>query len=169
MKQPRPVGLILIGLFKLGKALLFTGLGIGMLKLVNKDIDEVFLSFITTLHIDAEHQFIQNILSQLSLIDNHTLHELSLVSFVFALLLFIESIGLLRQKVWAEFLTVAETALFIPFEVFEIIRHSTLTKVCIITINSAILIYLIWAIVRKSATQKALLEKTVPLSTKSPP
>jgi len=160
---------MLIGLFKLGKALLFTGLGIGMLKLVDKDIDEVFLSFITKLHIDAEHQFIQNILTQLSLIDNHALHEISLVSFVFAVLLYIESIGLLTQRVWAELLTVAETALFIPFELFEIIRHVTATKVAIITINTAIVVYLIWAIVKKSATQKAMIEKETFERTKSPP
>jgi len=141
---------------------LFTGLGVGMLKLVNKDVDEVFLAVISKLHIDAEHQFIQNILTQLSLIDNHTLHELSVVSFVFALLLFIESFGLLWEKVWAEFLTVAETALFIPFELYEIIRHATSTKFIIVAINTAIVIYLIWAIVRKAANQKALLINQVP-------
>ena len=54
MAQRRPLGLFLIGLFKLGKALLFTGLGVGMLKLVNKDVDEVFLAVISKLHIDAD-------------------------------------------------------------------------------------------------------------------
>ena len=163
MAQSRPLGLFLIGLFKLGKAILFTALGIGMLRLVNKDIDEIFLELIKRVHIDAEGRFIQNILWQLSLIDNHRLHEISTVSFIFALLLMIESFGLLWQKVWAEFMTVAETALFIPFEIYEIIRHATLTKVAIIGINGAIVIYLIWAIARKSSTKKALIREPLNL------
>ncbi len=163
MEPSRPLGLFLIGLFKLGKAILFTALGIGMLRLVNKDIDEIFLELIKRVHIDAEGRFIQNILWQLSLIDNHRLHEISTVSFIFALLLMIESFGLLWQKVWAEFMTVAETALFIPFEIYEIIRHATLTKVAIIGINGAIVIYLIWAIARKSSTKKALIREPLNL------
>jgi uncharacterized membrane protein (DUF2068 family) len=158
MEPSRPLGLFLIGLFKLGKAILFAALGIGMLRLINRDIDGIFLELIKRVHIDAEHQFIQNILWQLSLIDNHRLHEISTVSFVFALLLMIESFGLLWQKVWAEFMTVAETALFIPFEIYEIIRHATITKVAIIGINVAIVIYLMWAIARKSSTKKALMQ-----------
>jgi len=71
-KNSRPLGLFLIGLFKLGKGLLVLALGIGVLKTDNKDIDMLFLELITRLHIDAEHRFIQKVLAHLSLIDNHT-------------------------------------------------------------------------------------------------
>ncbi|HAJ78383.1 MAG TPA: DUF2127 domain-containing protein, partial [Fibrobacteres bacterium] len=92
-------------------------------------------------------------LSRLSLIDNHTLHEVSIVCFTFAFLLFVEAFGLLRQKVWAEFLTVAETALFIPFELYEIIRHITITKSAILAVNCAIVIYLLREIMRKASAK----------------
>jgi uncharacterized membrane protein (DUF2068 family) len=146
----RPLGLFLIGLFKLMKGALFTALGIGMLKLINKDIDDLFLDLISKLHIDAEHRFIQHIVAHLSLVTNHTLHELITISFIFAALLFIEAFGLLWEKVWAEFVAIVETSLFIPFEVYEIVRHATFAKVAIITINSAIVAYLLLAIIRKS-------------------
>jgi uncharacterized membrane protein (DUF2068 family) len=146
----RPLGLFLIGLFKTGKAFLFVALGIGMLKLIDKDIDDIFRDLILKLHIDAEHRFIQHILTHLSVISNHTLQQLSMVSFIFSALLFVEAIGLFAQKVWAEFMTIAETSLFIPFEIYEIIRHGTLVKVVIMIVNMAIVGYLVWAIARKS-------------------
>ncbi len=145
-----PIGLFLIGLFKLAKGALFVALGIGMLKLVDKDIDDLLRNIISKLHIDAEHEFLHHTLLRLDLISNHTLKELSTLSFVFALLLFIEAIGLLWKKVWAQYLTVAETALFIPFEIYEMIRHTTLTKTVIMTINIAIVTFLVFVIVRKS-------------------
>jgi uncharacterized membrane protein (DUF2068 family) len=108
------------------------------------------------LHIDAEHRFIQKVLVHLSLIDNHTLEAIATVSLIFASLLLLEGFGLIFQKLWAEYLTVAETAIFIPFEIYEIIRHATITKVSILTINIAIVIYLLLAILRKSLARKAI-------------
>jgi uncharacterized membrane protein (DUF2068 family) len=156
LSNSRPLGLFLIGLFKLVKGLLVLALGIGVLKLINKDVDMLFLELITRLHIDAEHRFIQKVLARLSLIDNHTLEAIATVSLIFASLLLLEGFGLIFQKLWAEYLTVAETAIFIPFEIYEIIRHATVTKVSILTINIAIVVYLLLAILRKSLARKAL-------------
>jgi uncharacterized membrane protein (DUF2068 family) len=106
------------------------------------------------LHIAAEHRFIQHILSHLALVTNRTLHEFIAISFIFATILFIEAFGLLWEKTWAEYFAVVETSLFIPFEIYEILRHVTLTKVAIITINVVIVAYLLWAIIRKSNNTK---------------
>jgi uncharacterized membrane protein (DUF2068 family) len=150
MTPSRPLGLFLIGFFKLGKGILFTALGIGLLKLIDKDLDDLFRDLILKLHIDLEHKFIQNILAQLSLVNSHTLKQVSEIAFVFSGLLYVEAAGLLMQKMWAEFITVAETALFIPVEIYEIVRHVTLMKVSLLAINVAIVGYLVWAITKKS-------------------
>ncbi|MGB7566228.1 MAG: DUF2127 domain-containing protein [Chitinivibrionales bacterium] len=152
----RPLGLYFIGIFKLAKGLLVLALGIGVLRLINKDVDEIFLELISRLHIDAEHRFIQRVLAHLSLIDNHTLEAIATVSFIFASLLLLEGFGLIFQKLWAEYLTVAETAIFIPFEIYEIIRHATVTRISLLTINIAIVGYLLLAILRKSLARNAI-------------
>lgn len=156
MSNTRPLGLLLIGLFKLAKGLIVLALVIGVFKLINKDVDGLFLDFISKLHIDAEHRFIQNILAHLSLIDNHTLEAIGTVGIVFASLLLTEGFGLLFQKLWAEYMTVAETAIFIPFEIFEIFRHVTITRISILTVNIGIVIYLLFIIMRKSIARNAL-------------
>jgi Predicted membrane protein len=156
MSNPRPLGLFLIGIFKLAKGALVLALVIGVFKLINKDVDGLFLELISKLHINAEHRFIQNILFHLSLIDNHTLEAISTVGLVFASLLLTEGFGLLFQKLWAEFLTVAETAIFIPFEIFEIMRRATVTRFTVLLINIGIVIYLLFLILRKSNARKAL-------------
>jgi uncharacterized membrane protein (DUF2068 family) len=154
--NPRELGLFIIGFLKLGKGLLVLALGIGILKLVNKDIDTVFYEIITKLHIDAENRFIQKVLAHLSLISNHTLEAIGTVSLIFASLLLIEGFGLIFQRLWAEYLTVAETAIFIPFEIFELTRRITVTKISILIVNIAIVLYLLITILRKSMSRKAL-------------
>lgn len=148
MKTKRPAGLFLISLFKMTKGILFVALAIGAFKLLNKDVSDLFAYFITRLHIDLEHQFIQNILASLDLVDNHILKEISAAAFIFSGLLFAESLGLFFQKRWAEYMTVIETGLFIPVEVFEIIKHLTISKGALLSVNCIVVLYLIRALTK---------------------
>jgi uncharacterized membrane protein (DUF2068 family) len=155
-KKSRSLGVFVIGIFKLTKAILFVALGIGMLKLINKDVDDLFQDLIQKLHISEQHRIIQDIMVKLSLVTNHTLEEASGVSFFFALLLFVEAFGLLWQKTWAEFVTVIETSIFIPFEIYEMIHHMTLTKVILFMINIIIVAYLIRTIMQKTRSRRLI-------------
>jgi uncharacterized membrane protein (DUF2068 family) len=55
----------------------------------------------------------------------------------------LEGTGLVLEKWWAEYLTLIVTASFLPWEVFEIIRHVTWAKIVITILNAAVLIYLV--------------------------
>jgi uncharacterized membrane protein (DUF2068 family) len=145
----KSLGLLLIGLFKIGKGTLFTALGIGLLKLVDKDIDEIFRGIISQLHIDEENHYIIHIMERLGAITDHTLRQLSIASFIFSGLLFIEAFGLFGQRVWAQFMTILETSLLIPFEIYELTRQGTHLKVIILAINIIIVTYLLFIVIRK--------------------
>jgi uncharacterized membrane protein (DUF2068 family) len=151
MSQPssRPLGIFIIALFKLLKGALFCALAVSALKLIDRDIAEIFWVWISRLHIDIENGFVQSIFTSLDLVDNRMLEEISTVTFVMAGLFFIEGLGLLFQKRWAEYMTVFETGLFIPLEIFELVRHATITKVSLLTINVAVVMYLLFLLLRK--------------------
>jgi uncharacterized membrane protein (DUF2068 family) len=149
----RPLGLLLIGLFKLFKGILFFLLAVWTVRLIDKDVADVFLGLITRLHIDAEGRFIQSVLAHLSLIDNRMLVEISTATFGFSLLLLTEGTGLIMQKLWAEYVAIIETGFFIPFEIYEITRHLTTTKVTLFLINTAVVVYLILRMSRKGMAQ----------------
>ncbi len=54
-------------------------------------------------------------------------------------------VGLWWAKRWAEYLTLVSTALFVPFEVYEITEGVSALKVIILVINVAIVVYLLVA------------------------
>jgi uncharacterized membrane protein (DUF2068 family) len=155
MPQPssRPIGIFLIALFKLIKGALFVLLAISALKLLDRDIADIFWVWITRLHIDIENRFVQNIFMRLDLIDNRMLEEISAVTVVMAGLFFTEGLGLLFQKRWAEYLAVFETGLFIPLEIYEFVRHTTVTKISLLGINIAVVMYLLYVLIRKSSVK----------------
>ena len=56
-----------------------------------------------------------------------------------------EAVGLWYQKRWAEYLTFAVTAAFLPLEIYELTRTVSPFKVIALIINLAIVVYLLYA------------------------
>jgi len=56
-----------------------------------------------------------------------------------------EAVGLWFQRRWAEYLTFVANFLFLPYESYELTRSITVLKVGAITVNVAIVVYLLFA------------------------
>ena len=57
----------------------------------------------------------------------------------------VEGVGLWLAKRWAEYLTVVATAAFLPYEVYELTKSVTVTKVGAFVINVLAVVYLVLA------------------------
>ena len=144
----------LIGLLKLFKGILLFASGVGLLKLLHKDVGDFVAQWINTLHVDPDNRHIQGLLLKASIIDERQLKELSLGSFFYAGLLLTEGTGLLLGKRWAKYFSVIVTASFIPLEIWELARHFTAGKVLVIAVNIAIVAYLVIRIQSEKAEKR---------------
>jgi uncharacterized membrane protein (DUF2068 family) len=136
--------LVLIGVLKLMKATLFILLGVGALHLLHKDLVDALMGLIMALRFDPENHLVNLILEKVALVNPHRLREISIAIFCYAALDIIEGAGLALEKTWAEYLTLILTASFLPWELFEIIRHVTWWKVILLLLNTVVVIYLIF-------------------------
>lgn len=136
--------IIAIGAFKLLQALLFILLGIGAMRLLHKDLMEIAERFVLAMRFDPEGHFVNLFLDKVALIDPHRLKQISAVVFGIAGLDIIEGTGLVLERVWAEYVTLVLTASFLPWEFFEIVRHTTWIHVVLLLINLAVVIYLLY-------------------------
>lgn len=141
-------GLLLVGLFKLSKAIFFTAVGAGALDLMNKNISDVVRHVIDALRIDPERHFVGLLLGHVGLIQPNELRRAGILSFLYAVVCVVEGTGLMLEKRWAEYFTVTLTALGLPWEAYELVHKYSPYKVGLMVINLAVLLYLIW-ILRK--------------------
>src|SRR3954463_5795222 len=100
----------LIGVLKLFKGVLLFASGMGLLKLLHKDVGDFVAQWINTLHVDPDNRHIQGLLIKASIINERQLKELSLGSFFYSGLLLTEGTGLLLGKGWAKYFSVIVTA-----------------------------------------------------------
>lgn len=148
-------GLLLIGLFKLGKALLFFCLGVGAVHLLHKDIADEVLKLAAALKVDPESKLVSLALDKIDLIDAHRLKQIGFATFAYSGIALTEGIGLLLEKVWAEFLTLGLTVSFLPWELFELARKPSWFRLGLLVINLAVLAYLVWLLKRKRQAEQA--------------
>src|SRR5437762_13911158 len=137
-------GLLLIGLFKLAKAIFFFGVGVGAIHLLHKDLEDEIMRLALKFRFDPESRFVSLLLDKVDLIDAPRLRQISVATFGSSALALTEGVGLLLEKVWAEYLTVILTASFLPWELYELARKPDWFRLSLLVINLAVLWYLIW-------------------------
>ena len=142
-------GLLLIGLFKLGKSLLFFCIGVGAIHLLHKDLGEEVLRLAARFNFDSESRVVSLLLEKVDLIDAHRLREIGFGTFAYSALALTEGVGLLLEKVWAEYLTLILTISFLPWELYELARRPDWFRVGILITNLLVLAYLVWLLQRK--------------------
>jgi uncharacterized membrane protein (DUF2068 family) len=147
--------ILVIGSFKLLKGLLFILLGIGALKLLHRDIVDLLTRWLIDWHFDPESRLVNLVLDKAALIDAHRLKQISIAIFCYAGLDFVEGIGLVLEKTWAEYLTLILTASFLPWEFFEIVRHPTWVKAVLTLVNILVVAYLVFYVQRSLRRRKA--------------
>lgn len=154
--HPGDRGLVLIGAVKLLQGLLLLGFAFGFLRFVHRDMQEVVADWLDAMHFDMDSHYIVNLLASLSEITDTQIRTLSGVAFVYSGVFLTEGIGLIRRKRWAEYLTVIATALLIPVELYEVIRHFGPVKLAILVLNIAIVWFLIRLLRREPAATDVL-------------
>jgi uncharacterized membrane protein (DUF2068 family) len=133
----------LIALFKLFKGLLLLVAGIGALSLVHKDAAAHVARWAAALRVDPDNHYVHRLLGKLGLMSDRQLEELSAGTFFYAALLLTEGVGLWLEKHWAEYFTIFVTGSLVPLEVYELWQHFSATKVCVLLLNVAVVVYLV--------------------------
>jgi uncharacterized membrane protein (DUF2068 family) len=135
--------LVLIGAFKLFKALLLIVVGIGAIRLLHKDLASTVLHWTDILRVDPDNRLVHRFLTRIFRVTPKQLKELSLGTFLYAGLFATEGVGLLLRRRWAEYFTIITTSGLIPLEVYELVRHFTIGKLAILLLNLIIIGYLV--------------------------
>ena len=140
----------------MAQAALFIALGVGLLHLLHKDIEDELTRLIDHLRFNPESKLINFILIQASIVDDRMLRRVSEVFFAYAGLGMIEGIGLYLEKGWAEYLTLFITASFLPWEIFEVIRRLTWIRAGLLVVNVLVFLYLLKVVTDRVRVRRSL-------------
>ena len=115
--------LYLIAIGKLAKGVILLLLAIWILSLSNQDLPEEFKNFLLWVHLDPEHHLFESIADWLSTITPGNVRVTALATCLYGLFLLVGGTGLAIRAKWAIWLTIGESAFFIPIEILELLPH----------------------------------------------
>ena len=133
----------LIAVFKLVKALVLVAVALGALRLLDHERAARVHEWLDAIPLVAHHAGLEKAASKVTGASPKHLELAATVAFGYAALFAVEGVGLWRQRVWAEYLTIVATTSFIPLEVYELVRRFTPIRLGALLANAAIVGYLV--------------------------
>jgi uncharacterized membrane protein (DUF2068 family) len=144
----RHFGLRGVAVFEAGKGALALLAAVWVLTLRHKDMKEVADSMLATLHkifhINPDRHFFQLIQRSVGGLTHNGLHVIAGLVLFYAVIRFVEAAGLWLEKEWAEWFALISGTAYMPFEIYELVRHPTAIKWGVLGINALIVLYLAW-------------------------
>jgi uncharacterized membrane protein (DUF2068 family) len=146
-------GLMLIGIFKLLKALGLVVLSAGAFSLVHRDVEETVRHWLEFVRVDSHARLVDHVLEKVGGVSPKTLRRLGVGTLAYAAVFATEGVGLILAKPWAEYMTTLVTLSFLPIEAYELAHHPSIAKGVVIVINIAVVVYLVLEIRRRRARE----------------
>ena len=135
--------LLLIAAYKLIQSLLFAAIGVGALRLLHQDAGDLLAQLADHLRFNPESRFVNFILDEASLLNDPLLMRIGAAAFCYAGVGILEGIGLYLEKAWGEYLTLAITASFLPWEIIKVLHGVTWTRSGLLAANVLVFVYLL--------------------------
>lgn len=134
----------LIAVFRLSKSAVLVMAALGALKLLDHSAAAQFNEWLSAIPFVERHPALQEAAAKITTARPRHLEIVASAALAYAALFAVEGIGLWKQRVWAEYLTIAATTTsFIPFEVYELTRRFTPLRLAVLVANAAIVVYLV--------------------------
>jgi uncharacterized membrane protein (DUF2068 family) len=126
------------------KGVLALIVGFAFVEMLRRDVDlqDAALNLLYVLHIDPDRRIAVALLHAAERLSEASVPYVILFVLIYSSLRFLESFGLWRQRIWAEWLAIVSGAIYLPFELRALIRHPTAFHWAILLINIVIVLYI---------------------------
>jgi len=135
-----------VSLLEASKGVLVLLVAFGFAEIIHLhiDLEDTAQSLLTFLQIDPDRRISHALMRAAGRMMDANLLTVLAIAFVYSSLRFVESYGLWRQRVWAEWLAIVSGAIYLPLELYNLIRRPSLVHWVVLLINIVIVVYIAW-------------------------
>jgi len=139
-QKKRAPTLYFIIAIKLLKGLSFLTLAIVTFALSNNDLPGEYRQGLRYFHLNPERRFWAELATQVGRLTETRMLWASVGTAFYSLFSLVEGVGLLFRISWACWLSIGESAFFIPIEIFELVHRPSLVVLVVLVLN----IFMVW-------------------------
>jgi uncharacterized membrane protein (DUF2068 family) len=139
-------GLRTVSILEAAKGVLVLLAAFGFAEIIrhNIDLEDAAQNLLYFLHVDPDRRLSHALMHAADRVMDADLLTVLGIALIYSTLRFIESYGLWRQRVWAEWLAIVSGAVYLPFELYKLIEHPNMIHWAILLINICVVVYIAW-------------------------
>ena len=137
------VGLRTVAVLEAAKGILALLLGVGVLALMHMNLDDVAEWLTEILRVNPEGKLSNLFFNAADRATDKTLWVLAIGALVDAGVRFVEAFGLWREREWAQWFALLSGALYLPWELYSLLRHPRPLKWGVVAANAVIVLYML--------------------------
>ena len=141
LKNRAPTLYVIIAI-KLLKGLLFVVLAIVAYTLSDNDLPAEYRGLLHHLRLNPERRFFADLAIQIGKLTEAKVLWAAAGTLFYSLFSLVEGVGLMFRVSWAGWLTIGESAFFIPIEIHELVKNPVLLVFLVLALNVVIVWYL---------------------------
>jgi uncharacterized membrane protein (DUF2068 family) len=127
-----------------GVLVLLAAFGFAEILLRHVDLGDAAQNLLYFLHIDPDRRISHALMHAAGRMMDADVITVLAIAVLYSSLRFIESYGLWRQRVWAEWLAIVSGAVYLPFELYNLIRRPTMAHWVVLLVNIGVVLYIAW-------------------------
>ena len=135
-------GLKAVAILEASKGLISLIVGLGIHQLADKNIQQMMESLLSQLHLNPANHLPGIINHEVSFLTNSNLTLIAIGAIVYSAIRLIEAYGLWNGLIWTEWFALLSGAIYLPFEIYEVIVHTGALSIIVLSINVAIVWYM---------------------------
>jgi uncharacterized membrane protein (DUF2068 family) len=143
-------GLHIVALFEGFKGVLVLLVGFELLTYIHKDVHEAALRLVEHFQLNPAAHYPRIFLDLTEHINDTKLWSMAIAAALYFIVRMVEAVGLWMRKTWAEWFAVLTGGLYIPVEIYEIIRRVTWPRVTVLAVNIGVVCYLLIVLIKNS-------------------
>lgn len=135
-------GVRIVAAFEAAKGLLILLAGFGLLSIVHQDAQQMAEDIVRHFHLNPASRYPRIFIDVAGNISDPQLWLMAGFALAYSSIRLIEAYGLWRERRWAEWLAVLSGSIYVPIEIYEVLSGVSWIKVCTLTINICIVVYM---------------------------
>jgi uncharacterized membrane protein (DUF2068 family) len=133
----------------------------GLLALVHHDVHKLAATLVEHAHLNPAAKYPKIFLDAAAEVNDPRLWQLAAGAAAYSIVRLVEGYGLYRERAWAEVLAALSGAIYIPFELTELLHRPTGLASLLLALNVAIVAFMVYTLnARRKAGRGAASQET---------
>jgi len=139
-----------VALLEAAKGILVLLAGFGLFSLVHHDVQGIAESLVRHAHLNPASHRPRVFLELAGKLDDARLWQLAAGAFAYSLVRLVEAYGLWYCRTWGEAFAAASGAVYVPFELRELVHRPSVLHACLLAVNLGIVGFMVYSMRRNA-------------------